>query len=70
MYSYRFNVYPVDKCPVNKIEFETAAKGRNCTGDTRYLCAPDKDLTSLIEFCMDRPRALYDKGVIAMSLIM
>lgn len=55
---------------MNKTEFETAAKKRNCTGDTRYLCAPDKNLTSLIEFCTDEKRGLYEKGVIAMSFTM
>uniref|UniRef100_K1QIW9 Uncharacterized protein n=1 Tax=Magallana gigas TaxID=29159 RepID=K1QIW9_MAGGI len=60
-YSYRFNVYPVDECPNNRTEFETAAKRRNCTRNTRYLCAPDKYLTSLIEFCTDQNRSLYEK---------
>lgn len=60
-YSYRFNVYPVDECPNNRTEFETAAKRRNCTGNTRYLCAPDKYLTSLIEFCTDQKKSLYGK---------
>lgn len=60
-YSYRFNVYPVDKCPNNRTEFETAAKRRNCTRNTRYLCAPDKYLTSLIEFCTDQKISLYEK---------
>lgn len=70
MYSYRFKVYPVDVCPLNATEFETAAKRRNCTGNSRYLCAPDKNLTSLIEFCMDRNRSLYEKGVFVRSCIM
>uniref|UniRef100_A0A8W8LYB8 Uncharacterized protein n=1 Tax=Magallana gigas TaxID=29159 RepID=A0A8W8LYB8_MAGGI len=61
-YSYRFNVYPVNECPMNKTEFETAARRRNCTGKTRYLCAPDINLTSLIEFCTDQEkRSLYGK---------
>lgn len=60
-YSYRFKVYPVDECPKNETEFEAAAKRRNCTGDTRYLCAPDKNLTSLIEFCTDQKISLYEK---------
>lgn len=60
-YSYRFNVYPVDECPNNRTEFETAAKRRNCTRNTRYLCAPDKYLTSLIEFCTDQKISLYEK---------
>lgn len=60
----------MDECPKNKTEFETAAKRRNCTVNTRYLCAPDKHLTSLIEFCTDQKRSLYEKGGIALSFIM
>lgn len=59
--SYRFEVYPVDKCPMNASEFRTAARKRNCSGNSRYLCAPDKNLTSLIEFCTDQRRSLYEK---------
>lgn len=62
MYSYRFKVYPVDRCPMNSTEFEAAARRRNCTGNSRYLCAPDKHLTNLIEFCTDVAKSLYGKG--------
>ena len=34
----------------------------NCTGKSRYLCAPNRDLTNLIEFCTDRPRSLFKQG--------
>lgn len=68
MYSYRFKVYPVDECPMNKTEFERAARRRNCTGNSRYLCSPDKYLTSL--FCTDKKKSLYEKGIFASSLIM
>lgn len=70
MFSYRFKVYPVDNCPKNSTEFQTAARRRNCTENSRYLCAPDKTLTSLIEFCTDQRKSLYGKGMFAMSLIM
>lgn len=60
----------MDECPNNRTEFETAAKRRNCTGNTRYLCAPDKYLTSLIEFCTDQKKSLYGKGGIALRFIM
>lgn len=55
---------PVDKCPRNATEFEEASKQKNCTGHTRYLCAPNKYLSSLIEFCTDRKKSLYGKGMI------
>nr|XP_022299693.1 uncharacterized protein LOC111108236 [Crassostrea virginica] len=57
---YRFEVHVVNKCPGNETAFEKAAEKMNCTG--RYLCAPNKDLTSLIEFCTDRPKSLYLQG--------
>lgn len=59
--SYRFEVFPVDKCPENASEFETASERRNCTQNSRYLCAPDRYLTSLIEFCTDRRISLFEK---------
>ena len=58
---YQFKVYPVHICPGNKTAFETAAEKLNCTG--RYLCAPNKDLTNLIEFCTDRQRSLFLQGI-------
>lgn len=58
---YRFSVYPVNKCPRNKNEFQAAAQRRNCSRGLRYLCAPNKYLSSLIEFCTDRKRGLYEK---------
>ena len=58
---YRFKVYPVNVCPGNKTAFETAAEKIKCTG--RYLCAPNKDLTNLIEFCTDRKRSLFLQGI-------
>lgn len=59
---YRFDVNPVERCPMNATEFETAARKRNCTGDNRYLCAPDRNLSNLIEFCTDRKISLFHKG--------
>nr|XP_034322048.1 uncharacterized protein LOC109619131 isoform X2 [Crassostrea gigas] len=59
---YRFSVYPVNKCPGSKTEFQRASQRMNCTKDLRYLCAPNKYLSSLIEFCTNRKRSLYGKG--------
>lgn len=52
----------MDKCPMNSSEFEAAAKRRNCTKETRYLCAPDKYLSNLIEFCSDTSKSLFGEG--------
>lgn len=59
---YRFPVYPVNECPRSKDEFKTAAQRRNCTKGLRYLCAPNKYLSSLIEFCTNRQISLYQEG--------
>lgn len=61
-YTYRFDVYTLENCPKNAHEFETAAKRKNCTENSRYLCAPDKYLSNLIEFCTDRPVSLFKNG--------
>ncbi|XP_052695159.1 uncharacterized protein LOC128173500 [Crassostrea angulata] len=59
---YRFPVYPVNECPRSEDEFKTATQRRNCTKGFRYMCAPNKYLSSLIEFCTDQPKSLYQKG--------
>uniref|UniRef100_A0A8W8NYC4 AIG1-type G domain-containing protein n=1 Tax=Magallana gigas TaxID=29159 RepID=A0A8W8NYC4_MAGGI len=64
---YRFSVYPVNKCPGSKTEFQRASQRMNCTKDLRYLCAPNKYLSSLIEFCTDRKRSLYGKEQVEKS---
>lgn len=62
IHEYRFDVYPVETCPMNATEFEKAARRRNCTEKLRYLCAPDKYLSNLIEFCTDRRLSLFQNG--------
>lgn len=52
----------VERCPMNASDFKKAARTRNCTGNDRYLCAPDRNLSSLIEFCTDTKRSLFEKG--------
>ncbi|XP_062583268.1 uncharacterized protein LOC134245034 [Saccostrea cucullata] len=39
------------ECPLNRTAFIAASVRMNCSGDARYLCTPNKDLSSLIEFC-------------------
>lgn len=68
--SYRFEVYSVDKCPTNKSEFEEAAIRMNCSqDDKRYLCAPNRNLSNLIEFCTDVRRSLFGPGIQFCSLL-
>lgn len=68
LYKYRFDVYPVERCPMNVTEFEEAARRRKCSGKSRYLCAPDKYLSNLIEFCTDRKLSLFKNGIIYLNV--
>ena len=48
---YDFDVFPVDKCPVSKDEWDTRSTQLKCNKTHGYHCVPNKHLTSLIEFC-------------------
>lgn len=52
---YDFNVIPVDKCPMSKEDWDMASARLKCNSTHGYHCVPNKQLTSLIEFC-------YPKG--------
>lgn len=52
---YHFNVIPVEKCPMSKEDWDTASARLKCNSTYGYHCVPNKQLTSLIEFC-------YPKG--------
>ncbi|XP_062600090.1 uncharacterized protein LOC134261696 [Saccostrea cucullata] len=63
---YRFPVQEVDSCPKNQWEWYTAGARLNCSYDEnnilQYLCIPNKNITTLIEFCYDRTMELIEKG--------
>ncbi|XP_061186867.1 uncharacterized protein LOC133194994 [Saccostrea echinata] len=59
---YRFEVYPVNKCPMNRNEFSRASAKRKCLNETRFLCAPNNNLSSLIEFCTDAKKSRFQEG--------
>lgn len=52
---YAFDVFPVENCPVNKEGWDFASTRLKCNSTHGYHCVPNKDLSSLIEFC-------YPKG--------
>lgn len=52
---FSFEVNPVNDCPVNKETWEMASARLNCNSTHGYHCVPNKQFTSLIEFC-------YPKG--------
>lgn len=52
---YDFNVIPVEKCPMSKEDWNMASARLKCNNTHGYHCVPNKQFTSLIEFC-------YPKG--------
>lgn len=53
-------------CPKNQFDVDSASKRRNCSKDryenNQYMCIPNKDKTSLVEFCHEGNFKLVDKG--------
>lgn len=61
--TYEFDVFPVQNCPVNKEGWDLASARLNCNSTRGYHCVPNKDLTSLIEFCYPKGyRFPFEKG--------
>lgn len=52
---FSFEVNPVNDCPINKEAWELASARLNCNRTHGYHCVPNKQFTSLVEFC-------YPKG--------
>lgn len=60
---YVFDVFPVQKCPMCKEDWEMASRRLNCNSSYGYHCVPNKQFTSLIEFCYPKgPRFPFEKG--------
>lgn len=51
---YEFKVFPVETCPLNKEDWNNSSARLNCNSTRLYYCLPNRDLTSLIEFCYPR----------------
>ena len=56
----------VDVCPSNLAEVEEASRRLGCGndqfGNNPYMCLPDVEKTSLIEFCYDGIMRVQEKG--------
>lgn len=56
----------VDLCPNNSTTVTEASKSLGCGhdeyGNSQYLCLPNANLSSLVEFCYDGIMGLQDKG--------
>lgn len=60
---YDFDVFKVENCPMNKESWELASARLKCNSTYGYHCVPNKDLTSLIEFCYPKGyRFPFEKG--------
>ncbi|XP_062571010.1 uncharacterized protein LOC134233029 [Saccostrea cucullata] len=63
---YRFRVNKVDSCPSANNTWYEAGVRLNCSHDVhnrlQYLCIPNQEKTTLLEFCYDKIMGLYEKG--------
>lgn len=60
-----FDVISVTKCPMCKEDWEIASRRLNCNSTHGYHCVPNKQFTSLIEFCYPKgPRFPFEKGIL------
>lgn len=61
--NYEFEVFPVEVCPLNKEDWDNASIRLNCNKTHGYHCVPNKNFTSLIEFCYPRGEKIpFHKG--------
>lgn len=51
---YDFEVFPVQNCPMSKESWKSAAAELKCNKTQGYHCVPNKNYTSLIQFCYPR----------------
>lgn len=64
----------IQACPENQNEVIEASKKLGCGydkyGNNQYLCLPNKEKTSLIEFCSDGVMGIRDKGKSGFSKVL
>ncbi|XP_062600548.1 uncharacterized protein LOC134262172 [Saccostrea cucullata] len=58
--------YIVDSCPGNKTEYTTSATKLGCgvdeNGRSQYVCVPNHERSTLVEFCYTSATGLFEKG--------
>ncbi|XP_062610267.1 uncharacterized protein LOC134272048 [Saccostrea cucullata] len=60
---YNFPVRSTKRCPMNAKEWSDASVRMHCNNTSGYHCVPDKNFSSLIEFCYPRGRRIpFQKG--------
>nr|XP_022288426.1 uncharacterized protein LOC111100634 isoform X3 [Crassostrea virginica] len=56
----------VEKCPATLAEVNASSKLLNCGfdpyGNNRYMCLPNTEKSSLVEFCFDGLMGIQEKG--------
>lgn len=56
----------VNECPRNWTETAAASKRLECVddqyGNNQYICVPNEEKTSLVEFCYDGIMGIQEKG--------
>ena len=64
-YFYR-NMPPVQSCPLNLADVEDGMRRLGCRrdkyGNNQYMCLPNVEKTSLVEFCYDGIMGIQEKG--------
>lgn len=66
---YSFEVFHVKNCPMSKESWETASTRLKCNSTHGYHCVPNKQFTSLIEFCYPKgPRFPFEAGIHTFTL--
>lgn len=62
---YAFDVFTVEKCPMSKDDWDIASARLKCNSSHGYHCVPNKQFTSLIEFCYpEGHRRAFEKGIL------
>lgn len=55
-------------CPKNEHDVSQASKRLGCSNDTfgnnQYMCLPNKNKTSLVEFCFQGTMGMVEKGML------
>lgn len=51
LHDYEFPVYTTEICPRNQTEWKNRSSALHCTYFKGYMCVPNEDFTTLLEFC-------------------
>ena len=60
-------MYLVNSCPPNQTEIDKANRQLKCGvdsyGNNQYMCLPNEEKTSLVEFCYHGIMGIENKGI-------